>query len=266
MTSSSAPTRKSFVLQAEPGAGKTLLGQTLPGPILSMDLEKGGDHGLDVVRWDGEGAWPTDLRPTTTVLVHMQSVDEVLNMLQRLLNDAEHPFNAVLLDSAHQLNRIAAQEAQHWNNRGEKKQPDPNTPPSEADWGRAAVYMERVLYNGMRALATDEAAKPVHTATLVGVDYDVLPHVAMVQPWVRKWMYYWFDMIMYLYAEDTDDETRVLVLNGHKELCRVKTRLTPFAKSKLGRSVRNPDLGIILKVVLAGEKKAAEAAKEGSNV
>ncbi len=262
MNSSSNVARKSFVLQAEPGAGKTLLAQTMPGPILSLDIENGGDHGLDVIRWDGTGAWPSDLRDTTTVLVHMTTTDEVEAMLKRVMEDPNHPWETVVLDSAHQLQRIAIEEARHFSNKGERKTPVAGVPPSEADYGRSAVVMERVLYHGMRGLATFEAVKPVHTATIIGVDYDVVPHLAMVQPWVRKWMYYWFDMVTFLYAEDTDEETRILVLNGHKDLCRVKTRLTPFSKEKLGRSVRNPHLGTILKVVLAGEKRAAKAAEQ----
>lgn len=115
-------TTMTMLLHAYAKVGKSVLGDTAPGPRLIIDTENGTQWTKsNKVAWNPMTQDIPELGPDDTCLVQLKDV-KVLEMIMQWLRSEKHPFKSVVVDSLMELqkrslNSIAngqQPQIQHW--------------------------------------------------------------------------------------------------------------------------------------------------------
>ena len=96
-----------LLLFGEPKTGKTSLAETAPGPRLILDAEGGTDWlATDTVEWDPAQGPPPEVDSDVSVVVHVTDW-ELVERINRWLQQGNHQFRSVILDSLTELQKQA---------------------------------------------------------------------------------------------------------------------------------------------------------------
>ena len=96
-----------LLLFGEPKTGKTSLAETAPGPRLILDAEGGTDWlATSTVEWDPNQGPPPEVDSDVSVVVHVTDW-ELVERINRWLQQGNHQFRSVILDSLTEMQKQA---------------------------------------------------------------------------------------------------------------------------------------------------------------
>ena len=96
-----------LLLFGEPKTGKTSLAETAPGPRLILDAEGGTDWlATSTVEWDPAQGPPPEVDSDVSVVVHVTDW-ELVERINRWLQQGNHQFRSVILDSLTEMQKQA---------------------------------------------------------------------------------------------------------------------------------------------------------------
>jgi hypothetical protein len=212
------------------GSGKSWVGASCPGPRLVCDAEKGShfarrtrEDGTTYVPhqlvWDPHYALPEDITDDTTVIVKVNSIDDV-HLAHQWLASGQHPFRSVVIDS---LTDLQLRSKQQFTREAELPSPDFGV------WGKLLDDFIDLCQKFMDL--TEHPTNPlVASVILAGADatketgYKMMP---LVQGALAKRLPYYPDLLGYLEEVQSPQDPTATVNRLH-----IRTGVGHIAKDR----------------------------------
>lgn len=228
-----------ILLHGDSKAGKSWLGNTAPSPRLILDAEGGNEFTPGKkVYWDplrysppvNDGTWET-------CIVYVNDYDTVLKVYD-YLNQGEHPFNSVILDSISEIQQRCVDSIAGVDQMRIQ------------DWGTLLRKVSS-LVRSFRDLRT-HPTHPLEAIVIIAMTRQVngkwKPYV---QGQLQTSMPYYVDVIGYLFIQrlDTGEIMRRLLVSPHDQF-----EAGERVGGRLGQVVDNPNVSVMLDTIY-GEKE-----------
>jgi hypothetical protein len=238
----------SVLIHAEPGSGKSWLGQTAPVPRLTLDAEGGAQyakchgHMVPKVWWDPLEGPPPEWDGVWESCVVIVNSFKVLQRVFEWLNTTKHPFKSIVIDSLTEIQKRCKDVISG----GETM--------TERNWGELLIKMEQLVRLQLRDL-TFHPTNPIDTVVILALtDLRKGKYRPAVQGALGVSLPGYVDLegfLISVHNDETDEQEFRLLIQPMKEY-EVKDRTDDLTKH-YGSVIINPDVSEMLAVLNEGE-------------
>lgn len=213
----------SSIIHGPPGAGKTTLANSLPGPRITLDTE-GGSYDLqnphavwDIINEDQppepEGGWDGDQARKYTVIVDVPDW-ETYRIAMDYVTVGDHPFESVILDSLTEIQTQLKETIAPQLGIG-----DDYERTTHQVWDQLLVHLERDVRK-LRNLTRPSSPHRMNTCIVVLTDTEMVPRKPLLQGSLRKRIPQFAHMIGYLdtLVDPQGKKRRVLQIEGSPDI------------------------------------------------
>lgn len=241
-----------ITLHGPPGAGKTTLANTLPGPRITLDTEGAAQYlRNEKAYWDigageeppePEGGWDGEVAKDYTVIVDCPDWETYRVAMDYILQ-GDHPFQSVILDSLTEVQTQLKEFILPQHGYGSKFEKT-----THSTWDQLLVHLERDV-RSLRNMTRSKAPKRMHVAICVLTDTDVVPKKPLLQGALRKRLPQFTNIIGYLdvVVDGNGRKRRVLQVDGTPEV-EAKCNIPEVTEKWPDGMVYDPHLRRIIKV------------------
>ena len=206
--------RISFWIHGWWGAGKTWLGQSLPGTKLILDTEGGAwDTPSDKVLWSPTTEPVPVVDKGTSVVADITEWPQFQKAVE-ILETGNHPFDSVIADSVSSMQEQLKMSVQ------DRKDPNaynPNAVFADHAWGRLLENM-RYLFRRMMVLRRPSSPRQINVALISGSNTEAVPIAPLLEGGIRTKVPGMVNIMGYLTAEPDEkgEELRVMQIVSTK--------------------------------------------------
>lgn len=237
----------SALIHAEPGAGKSWLGQTAPRPRLTLDAEGGSRyakrHGEKVpkVWWDPMASEPPVDDGTWDSCIVIVNDFKIMQRAWEWLNTAEHPFKSLVIDTLDEIQKRCKDVISG----GETM--------TERNWGELLIKMEQLVRIQLRDL-TFHPIRPLDAVIILAhTDLKKGKYRPAVQGALGVSLPGYVDLEGYLISapDESGVQQRRMLIQPMPEF-EAKDRTDVLTKH-YGSVIAEPDVEAMLRVLNEGE-------------